>query len=98
MPAISYALTLDGNPLDAAVIGKLRKVECEEHTDMADLLRLTFTLAQRDNNSGWAVLDDSVFPRLAKLKLSINVGSNNSQPIMEGYVVEVAAEYSNDPA
>ena len=24
---------------DAAVIGKLRKVECEEHIDMADLLR-----------------------------------------------------------
>jgi hypothetical protein len=98
MPAISYTLTLDGSPLDAAVIGKLRKVECEEHADMADLLRLTFTLSQRDNNSGWAVLDDTVFPRLAKLKFTINLGSNNSQPVMEGYVVEVAAEYGNDPA
>lgn len=98
MPAISYTLTLDGNPLDGAVIGKLRKVECEEHADLADLLRLTFTLTQRENNSGWAMLDDNVFPRLAKLKFSINVGSNNSQPIMEGYVVEVAAEYGNDPA
>ncbi len=98
MPAISYTLTLDGSPLDAAVLGKLRKVECEEHTDLADLLRLTFTLTQRDNNSGWAVLDDDVFPRLAKLNLSITVGSNNAQPIMEAYVVEVAAEYGNDPA
>jgi phage protein D len=98
MPAISYTLALDGSPLDAAVIGKLRKVECEEHADLADLLRLTFTLTRRDNNSGWAVLDDDVFTRLAKLRLSITVGSNNAQPIMEGYVIEVAAEYGNDPA
>lgn len=98
MPAISYTLTLDGSPLDAAVLARLRKVECEEHADMADLLRLTFTLGQRANNSGWEVLDDGVFARLARVKLTINVGSNNSQPVIEGYVVEVAAEYGNDPA
>lgn len=98
MPAISYTLTLNDNPLDATVISRLRKVECEEHADMADLLRLTFTLAPGENNSGWAVLDDNIFTRLARLKFTINIGSNNTQPVMEGYVVEVAAEYGNDPA
>jgi len=98
MPAISYTVTLDGNPLDAAVLGKLRKVECEEHAGMADLLRLTFALTQKDDRSGWLVLDDNVFQRLGKLTLSIAVGSGRAQDILEAYVVEVTAEFANDPA
>ena len=98
MPEVSYTLALNDSPLDAAVLTRLRKVECEQHAGLADILRLTFALVQKDDHTGWLVLDDDVFQRLGKLKFTIDVGSNNSQKILEGYVVEVTADFSNDPA
>jgi phage protein D len=98
MTAIAYGLTVEGSPLPAAALAKLTRVEMEEHVELADVLRLTFGLSPRENASGWTVLDDDLFPRLARIRLTVTVGSGSSQPIMEGYVVESAATFDNDPA
>ena len=37
---------------------------------MADMLRLRLAVAVKEDGSGWTVLDDELFTRLAKLRLS----------------------------
>ena len=97
MTAVSYRLDVDGAPVDPAILGRLRRVEVEEHAGMADVLRLTFGLSVRADASGWDVLDDDVFTRLARVRLFVSVGSNSSQPLIEGYVVDVKADFTNEP-
>ena len=36
---------------------------------------LTFALVARPDSSGWEVLDDGIFLRLAKVKLTVSVGA-----------------------
>jgi phage protein D len=97
MTGVTYALTVDDSAADAALLARLRRVEVEEHAQMADIMRLTFTTAMKADAGGWEVLDDDVFPRLAKARLTVTVGSSRSQPLFEGYVVEVRAAFSGDP-
>lgn len=98
MSAVTYSLAVDGQPLPAVALAHLRKVELEEHIALADLLRLSFTLEPKSNGSGWEVLDDDLFPRLAKLRMTVRVGSGPTIPLVEAYVVEVVVEVANDPA
>jgi phage protein D len=94
---VNYALEVDGRPASADVLAAVRRVEVEDHSTLADMLRLRLALAVKQDASGWTLLDDAVFKRLAKLKLSVTVGSGNATPLIEAYVVEVDTELSNDP-
>lgn len=97
MTRVGYTVSVDDAPLNAAVLARLKRMEVEEHVSMADIMRLTFLTALKPDNSGWEILDDEVFGRLTKIRLTVTVGSSTSHPLFEGYVVEVNADFSNDP-
>lgn len=97
MPASSYKLLLDGSPPPAAVVGAIQEIIVEDHADMADMIRLRVGIAVERNGSKWSALDDDVFPRLANLRLSAIVGSNGEETLIDGYVIETQASFSNAP-
>lgn len=93
----SYTITVDGTPLDAAAVGCLQRVECEEHLRLADVLRLRFRVGPKPAGAGWQLLDDGLFPRLAAITLDVRLGTT-TVPLFAGHVVETAATFTGDPA
>jgi phage protein D len=95
--ATHYALTINDAPVPAAVLSAVKQIEVEDHASMADMMRLRLATAVRSDGSGWTVLDDTIFTRLAKLRLSVAVGSAPLAPLLEAYVVEVNTTFASDP-
>jgi len=73
--AITYTLTVNGTAASAAVLNAVKQIEVEDHAAMADMIRLRLAVAVKEDGSGWTLLDESLFTRLANLKLSVTVGS-----------------------
>lgn len=94
---VSYTLSVNGSPASSTVLGAVKRVEMEDHAAMADMLKLDLAIAVKDDGSGWTIVDDGVFNRLVKVKLSVTVGSHSSIPLIEAYVVDVDATFSNEP-
>src|SRR5689334_877211 len=69
----------------------------EDHAHMADMVRLRLAVAVKQDGSGWTLIDDQIFTRLAHLKLSVTIGSGSATPLIDAYVVEVDTKFSNDP-
>lgn len=91
---VSYTLTIDGAPASADIIAAIREIEVEDHAEMADMMRLRLAVAVRENGSGWTVLDEELFERLTNLRLSVTVGSNNSIPLIDAYVIDTNTEFA----
>jgi phage protein D len=94
---ISYTLKVDGRPASAEVLEAIREIQVEDHAELADMLRLRLALSVRQDGSGWTLIDDGPFRRLAKIQLSITVGSGKAIPLIEAHVVETDARFSNEP-
>lgn len=94
--ATGFTIMLDGAPLPADALGRLGRVDCEEHLQLADILRLEFAAAPRPGATGWDLIDDGLFPRLAALQLEVSVGEN-STVLFSGYVLETRAVFATDP-
>jgi phage protein D len=97
MPAISYTLLIDGAPADSDLLAAVQQIEVEEHADLAAMLRLRLAVAVREDGSGWDVVDDDTFSRLARLSLLTTVGSGTPEPLIEAYVIETRLDASNRP-
>jgi phage protein D len=95
--AITYLLTVNGNAASAALLNAVKQIEVEDHAAMADMLRLRFAVAVKEDGSGWTLLDESLFTRLANLKLSVTVGSGSAIPLINAYVIEVDTNFSGAP-
>lgn len=96
MPEVSYTVTLDGSPLPPEVQGTLQHLQVEDHSTMADILRLRAQVAPKANDAGWSVLDDNLFPRLSNIKVKVAIGGSNFA-LIDSYVVETRVELSNTP-
>jgi phage protein D len=94
---ISYALTINGKAASAAVLNAVRRIEVEDHSVMADMLRMRLAVAVKEDGSGWTVLDEDLFTRLANLKVSVTVGSGSALPLISAYVVDVDTNFSSEP-
>jgi phage protein D len=94
---ISYALTINGKATSAAVLNAVRRIEVEDHSVMADMLRMRLAVAVKEDGSGWTVLDEDLFTRLANLKVSVTVGSGSAIPLISAYVVDVDTNFSSEP-
>jgi phage protein D len=94
---ISYALTIGGQAASAAVLNAVKQIEIEDHATLADMLRLRFAVAVKENGSGWTLLDDDVFTRLANVKLSVTIGSGAARPLISAYVMDVDTTFSAEP-
>jgi phage protein D len=95
--AVSYALTVNGSPASAALLGVVKQIEYEDHAVMADMLRLRFATSVKSDGSGWTVLDEALFDRLVNVKLSVTVGSGRATPLISGYVIETDAQFADEP-
>ncbi len=94
---ISYALTVNGSPASATLLNAVKQVEIEDHAVLADMMRLRLAVAVRQDGSGWTLLDDALFTRLANLSISVTIGSGPAIPLMSAYVIDVDTRFSNDP-
>jgi phage protein D len=97
MPALSFTLELDGAPAPAPLLAALQRIEVEDHAELADMLRLRFALGVQERSSGWTLLDDDYFPRLANLCVKVNLGRGPAQLLANAYVIETRAEFANAP-
>ncbi len=95
--AVAYALTIDGTPASADVLEAIQQIDVEEDADLAAMLRLRLACAVRRDGRGWTLVDDGLFARLARLKLSVTVGSGPAIPVIDAYVIETDGRFSNDP-
>ena len=95
--ATSYTLTINGRAAPGAVLGAIKQIEVEDNATMADMLRLRVAVAVREDGGGWTILDDNVFTRLTKLRVSVTVGTGPSMPLLEAYVVDVDTSFSSAP-
>jgi phage protein D len=43
------------------------------------------------------VIDQNIFQRLTKLRISVNVGSGKTEPLIKAYVIETNADFANQP-
>jgi phage protein D len=97
MPQISYALLVDGNPIDPEDLAAVRQIDVEDHADLADIMRLAVGIAVRDDGAGWTVLDDDLFGRLRRLTVTVTVGSGQAETLLHAHVVETRADLSSEP-
>lgn len=97
MIGVSYMLLINGRPADPDLLAAIQQIEVEDHADMADMLRLHAAIGVRDGCSRWTVLDDDHFSRLANVKIMVTVGSGPAVPIIDAYVIETNADFSNQP-
>jgi phage protein D len=95
--AITYTLTVNGIAASAAVLNAVKQIEVEDHAAMADMIRLRLAVAVKEDGSGWTLLDESLFTRLANLRLSVTVGSGSAVPLINAYVIEVDTDFSSAP-
>jgi len=94
---ITYSLTVNGKAASAAVLNAVKQIEVEDHASMADMLRLRLAVAVKEDGSGWTLLDEQLFTRLANLKLSVTVGSGSAIPLISAYVIEVDTNFATAP-
>jgi phage protein D len=95
--SLTHALTIAGNPASPDMLNSIQEIEMEDHSEMADMLRLRIACAVKDSGTAWTVVDDSLFDRLTNVKLSVTIGSGPTVPLINAYVIENDIEFSNNP-
>jgi len=95
--AVSYSLFIDDAPASPELLAAIQQIEVEDHADLADMLRLRISICANDSCSAWTVIDEDLFPRLAKIQVSVAVGSAIAEPLIEAYVIETNANFANQP-
>jgi phage protein D len=97
VPDITYSLEIGGAPATAELLAAVQRIEVEDHAVMADMFRLRLGIAVDSGGSRWNLLDQDLFPRLGRVKIGVSLGRGNALPLIDGYVVETRAEFSNNP-
>jgi phage protein D len=94
---VSYQLVIDGQPASTDVLDVIKSLEVEDHAVLADMLRLRLATSIKRDGSGWTVVDDSLFGRLANLKVSVTIGSGKTIPLISAYVIETDIQFASEP-
>jgi phage protein D len=97
MAQVAYSLYINGKPAPEDLIDVIQRMEVEDHVEMADMVRLSVAISLRDGCAIWNVIDENTFPRLAKLRIDVNVGSGKTEPLIVAYVIETNANFANQP-
>jgi phage protein D len=97
LPEISYNLYINDQPASQEILVAIQKIEVEDHANMADMLGLQMAIAMSDKEKGWTALDEDIFQRLSKIKIEIVIGSSKPKPLIDSYVIETSAQFSNEP-
>jgi phage protein D len=97
MPDVTYTLLVNGSPAEPAVASTIQQLQVEDHALKPDMFRLRALVSVRENDSGWTILDDDVFPRLTIVEVRLKVGTAQAQPLIKAYVIESSVSFSNTP-
>jgi len=97
MPAVSYTLEVGGAAASPELLAAIQQIEVEDHSTMADMLRLRVGVSVKENGSAWAVLDEDLFARLSNIKLGVKVGSGQTERLIDAYVIETNISLANQP-
>lgn len=97
MAAISYSLFIDDAPASPDLLAAIQQIEVEDHADLADMVRLQISISANDSCSAWTVIDEDIFSRLAKISIEVAIGSVLAEPLIEAYVIETNANFTNQP-
>lgn len=97
MPAVSYTLEVNGAPLSPEVLAAVQQIEVEDHALMADMMRLRVSVSVAENGNRWTVLDENLFARLTNVKVKVDAGAGRSETLINAYVIETHASFSNQP-
>jgi phage protein D len=95
--ALSYTIEIDGAPAPPALLAAVRQIEVEQHADLADMLRLRLGISVREGREAWTVVDDDTFKRLTNITVGVSVGGASPRPLIDGYVVDLRADFSAEP-
>jgi phage protein D len=97
VPAITYSLSLDGVPAGQDLLQAIQQIEVEDHAEVADMLRLRIVIGIKDGCAGWSFVDDGLFSRLARLNVSVSVGSRRAETLINAFIIETNASFANQP-
>jgi phage protein D len=97
VPAVSYAVSIDGAPASEELLQAIQQIEVEDHANVADMLRLQVVIGVKDGCAGWSFIDDDLFSRLAKIHIAVAVGSGRAETLINAYVIETSADFANQP-
>jgi hypothetical protein len=97
MADVAYTILIDDVPASLDLLDVIQEIEIEDHAEMADMMRMSVAIAVKDGCVGWTVIDDNTFQRLTKIRVSVNVGSGSTEPLIEAYVTEANADFANRP-
>lgn len=97
MSALSWALSIAGEPAEPELLASVRRIDVEEHAELAGILRLRLAVAVARDGGGWTVLDDDVFQRLTRIDLRVSLGPALSETLIQAYVVETRARFGGRP-
>jgi phage protein D len=96
MPAVSYALLIDGAPVSGDLMAAIQQLEVEDHTDKAAMLRLRLGIGVGPSCGSWAFVDDATFQPLANVQVLVSVGSK-TEPLISAFVINTNGNFSNRP-
>lgn len=97
MTAVSYKLLIDGEQASPDLLDAIQQIEVEDHADMADMLRLHIAIGVKKGCGDWSVVDQDLFSRLARIRLTVTVSSGPAEPLIDAYTIETSADFSNQP-
>jgi phage protein D len=97
VPEVTFTLRIDDRPADAELLAALQQIEIEDHADLADIVVLRFAIGLADGCDGWTVVDSDAFQRLSRLEIHVTIGSRPPERLVEAYVIETNADFSNQP-
>lgn len=97
MTAVSYKLLIDGEQASPDLLDAIQQIEVEDHADMADMLRLHIAIGVKKGCGDWSVVDQDLFSRLARIRLTVTVSSGPAEPLIDAYAIETSADFSNQP-
>jgi len=97
VPAVTYTLQINGQAASPEVLAAVQRIEVEDHASLADMMRLRLAVGVREDGSGWTVVDDNLFQRLANLRLTVSVGASLREPLLDACVIETTARFANQP-
>ncbi len=95
---ISYSLRVAGAAVDAHLIDAIQAIEVEDHATLADVARIEVSTAIANRGATWTTLDETLCTRLAHVQIAVRMGGDTDTPLIDGYVIDVRAMLSPEPA
>jgi phage protein D len=96
--ALSFTLLVNDSPAGDELLASLQQIEVEDNANLADMMRIRVGVAVNEQGTRWTLVDEELFPRLAKLRLLVTIGALLPEALIETRVIETNVSFANDPS